>query len=189
MRTKRSLTGPLVLGALLTTTPQLAVGQEDEVQAFIPVLVVKDVRPGTEIQGDRLGEFLAKILTLDFSEEAEPGVGGLLGGLLALRVEVIDREGELVAKYESKAVEVEPGKTYPGSTWFPSSGMESLSFSERRVGFLGFGVWDDYSEEAWTERRECEGATHTLQIGLVSGDERQGMEQEVQALICVTVER
>ena len=50
----RALTGPVVLGALFATTPQLAVGQPKGVEES-PAEITLNVRPGTEIQADQLG--------------------------------------------------------------------------------------------------------------------------------------
>ena len=183
MRRIRSLTGPLVLGALLATTPQLAFGQPDEDS---PVeITCRACRPSTEISSDELGEFLAKNLTISFSKEAAPGVG--LGVNVKLRLELISRAEEINWKWESKAVEVEGGETYSGETWMSQRDRhEGTGLGDRlKVTITGSGTFISPITMRFPEI--CERATHAVRITLVSDDER-GAPLGTIYLLCLDVE-
>ena len=189
MRRIRVLTGPIVLGALLATTPQLA-GQRapGEKMATVEGLnLTWSVRPGTEIQGDQLGEFLADNIMLDLSEEAYP-VRRLAPGVtptfrVALGLEMISRREGVIETYESHAVEVEPGKTYPVSTWIPIP----RRFTYGQGGRLTLGEFGTFGDigEAW-RAPECEGATHAVRITLASDDD--ALVKNPTKYLCLTAE-
>jgi hypothetical protein len=154
----RTLTGPIALGALLVTAPP-ALGQDEEES---PVEITCRACAGTEISSDQLGEFLAKNLRVAFTDMRPHSV--------ALRLEMVSREEGGLGKYESEAVEVEGGQTYPASTWISQRDRhEALGFRDGRIALVGWGTWSDI-REAWRSR-ECGRATHAVQITLV-GDRR-----------------
>lgn len=177
----RALIGPVVLGALLGTTPQLALGQDEGEKR---VVSCDGCRPGTEISGVQLGEFLAKSVTF-----VNPGIQPCLAAaeacFLRLRLELISREEGAIAKYESEAVEVEGGKTYSASTWLDNTGGWRHGLGGQMVSVTGFGVWED-TRDAW-RARECQDATHAVQITLASGGERADILSW--SWLCLNVER
>jgi len=173
MRRTHAITGPVVLGALLATTPQLAFGQRGDEAS--PVEITLNARPGTEIQGDQLGEFLTKSLSVRFGTDMRTLS-------VTLRVEMISREAGVVGKYESKPVKVEAGKTYP-AVWFlsrdPNLGLWTPDEFNPNLGLwvLGTGSLSNPNLGLWDRRqegtpRECQHATHAVRVSLVSGDER-----------------
>lgn len=191
MRRIHALTGPIVLAALLVTTPRLVLGQRGGDEKS-PEITCSACRPGTEIQSDQLGEFLAKNLRVRFIEVPNRKVTSV-----ALRVGLFVRnEGEThFAKYESEAVEVKPGQTYPASTWILAKNRvaEQLApgFGDSRKITLGrFFVVINHEEQYMP--RQCEGATHALQVGLVDrGVANIDMQNWVDMqnwLVCLNVE-
>lgn len=182
MRRMHAITGLVVLGALIATTPQPASGQRGDEKS--PVEITLDARPGTEIRGDRLGEFLTESLSVRFGTDMRPLS-------VALRLEMISREAGVVERSESKPVEAEAGKTYPASTFLirvRDRGLEtpyelpSLCDSWRcdpdlRLRVLGMGTLSNPDLDLWDRRqedtpRECQDATHAVRVSLVSDDER-----------------
>jgi hypothetical protein len=154
----RALIGPVILAALLATTPQLAFGQRGGEES--PVVFTLNARPGTEISSDQLGEFLAKNLSVAFGTDMRPLS-------VSLSMEMISREEGVIGKYESEAVEVEPGKTYPASTWTTQRDRhEAPGFGDRRKITFGRLVVINHEEQYMP--RECEDATHALRITLVA---------------------
>ena len=105
MSSIRAVTGPIVLAALFVTTPQLAVGQPDDDESV--EITCRACRPGAEIEGDQLMEFLAENLNVRFTESAV-WADALY---VALRLEMVSREEGVIGKFESEAVEVEAGTT------------------------------------------------------------------------------
>jgi hypothetical protein len=174
MRSIYSATGSLVLGALLATPPQAAFGQ-----AGVKAELRFDARPGTEISANELDEFIGKSLSVVFGTDMRPLS-------VKLHTELISRREGVVAEHESEAVEIESGGTHRGSKWLPYwKGTIAPGFGDRRkIGFLGFGVWDRI-EEVWTDRA-CEGASHALRIDVGQGD--GVLVKNGQPMICLKVE-
>jgi hypothetical protein len=155
MRRIHALTSPLVLGALLATTPQLALGQDGAV-------IRLDARPGTEIQSDQLVELITKDLAIEFGTDMRPLS-------VKLRLELISREDGVIGKYESKAVKTEGGRTYPGSTFIRASNNPTFSapgFGDRRKITIGRVVVINHEEQYIP--KECEDVTHAVRVTLVS---------------------
>ncbi len=179
----RALAGPVVVVALLANTPQLALGQTGERSiSGGGVSVTFSARPDTEIQSDQLMEFLAKNLSVRFTDMRPLSV--------TLRLQTISREEGVIGKWESEAVKVEAGTTYSGETWIPNAGggvRAAPGFGDRRkIGFLGFGVWEDV-REAW-DARECQRATHAVQISLWSDGRLFWEPNKPIDFVCLTVE-
>ena len=179
MRPSRVLVGPILLGALLATTPQLACGQKDKEE---PAPAMQDLRPGEVIESDRMGSLLASNLRVMYP-------GGVLRA--GLRAEVMDREGQVVAKYESKAVEVKAGKTYPGSLWIvsPEQWDEALApgFGDRRKIRVGATVVINHEEQYMP--RGCRDGTHVLRITLAADDAREPVQRPQGLALCLNAER
>lgn len=171
MRSISSLAGPIVLGTLLATTPQVALGQG------LGVTVRADVRPGTVIRSSELAGFLVSNLTIGETEKnlENPNVtrgAAARGWRVALRVELISREEGVVATYESHAVQIEPGKRYDAATWITQPGAldERLFAPLKPAEFVIFriGQWtiDDPTDKRIP--RECRDATYAVLITPVS---------------------
>ena len=163
MRSIRTLTGPVVLSALLATTPELVLGQDADGESPVEI-TCRACRPGTEIQSDQLGEFLAKNLNVAFGTDMRPLS-------VALRVELISRERGVIGKYESKAVKVEGGKTYPCVKYFCRADEmnEALApgFGDRRkITVTGSGERLISDHNPIWEGRQCEGATHAIRVSV-----------------------
>ena len=143
---------------IVTARPVTA---DDEVRALVVFpSITWSVRPGTEIQSEQLGEFLAKNLNVEFGKDMRVRSA-------SLHLEMISREKRVVGTYESKAVEVRAGQQYTGSTWINGSGESSevnqqLGQLDRTIRFLGSGVWEEFGGAF--RARECEGATHALRV-------------------------
>jgi hypothetical protein len=168
MRRIHTFTAPLVFGVLLVITPKLALGQDEIVARF-------EARPGTEIQSDQLGEFIAKNLSIKFGTDMRPLS-------VKLRLEMISRKEGVIGKYESRTVQIEPGKTYPCGIPFCAAEQmnEALApgFGDRRKITFGRVVVINHEEQYFP--RECEGATHTLRVDVGQGD---GL------MVCLNIER
>jgi hypothetical protein len=185
----RALTGPIILAALLATTPQLAFGQDEGERSGSPTPALTfNARPGTEIQGEQLGEFLGKNLSVAFGKDMRPLS-------VTMRLEMISsREEGVIGKWQSEAVEVEPGQTYSGATWLRAdtraSGGGDICIFMPQACFEGakitFGRFVVINHEEQYMPRECEGATHALRITLASDDER--FEESSPKLVCLTAE-
>jgi hypothetical protein len=187
MRSIHLLTGTVVLAALLATTPQLAVGQDEDERSISPTpSLTFDARPGTEIQSEQLGEFIAKNLSVVFTDMRPISV--------KLRVEMISREEGVIGKWQSEAVEVEPGQTYSGATWLradtrASGGGDICSFMPQACwegAKITFGRFVVINHEEQYMPRECEDATHALHITLVRDSERAVVDSP---WLCLNVER
>jgi hypothetical protein len=181
----RALTGPIIFAALLATTPQLAFGQDEGERSVSPTPALTfNARPGTEISSDELGEFLAKTLTVNVSYP-----GQVLRA--TLRVEMISREEGVIGKWESEAVEVEGGKTYPCVKYFCRADEmnEALApgFGDRRK--ITFGRFVVINHEEQYIPRECERATHALRIDVGQGDGVLVHKSDVDGFLCLNVER
>jgi hypothetical protein len=190
----RALTGPVVLGALFATTPQLAFGQEGDDEESPVEITCRKCIVGNEIASDQLGEFIAKNLNVKFMAKKDEGLVWV-----GLRLEMISREEGVIGKYESETVEVELGKTYSASTWvsqrdryeaslFPKgTSLLAPGFGDRRKITLGPFVIINLEE--MTVPRECEGASHAVRITLVSDDRLFWEPTKPINFICLNVER
>ena len=168
-----AFTGPLVLSVLLATNPQFALSKE---------MIFFDVRPGTEIQSDQLGKFIAENLSVTFETDMRPLS-------VKLELEMISREEGVIGKYESEAVKVEGGNTYSGSRWVSQRDRhEAPGFGDRRKGVItGIGAWDEHG--GVFSARECEGATHAVRITLAPEDGRAFPDHWEDWVMCLNVER
>ena len=174
MRRIRALTDPLVLAALFATTPQLAFGHEGHKESPIEIQCRKCI-VGNEIASGKLGEFIAKNLSVHFETDMRPLS-------VKLRLEMISREKGVVGKYESKAVEVEPGKTYSGETWMVQRDRHEASFPD--VGADVVLIITDFLND-----RECEDATHAVRLALVLDGRLFWEPNKPINFICLNVER
>jgi len=175
MRRICAVTVSLVLGALIANTPQLAFGQDEET---IPVLVIK-ARTGTEIQGDAFGEFIGKNLSVRFWTDMRPLS-------VKLRLEMILRDEGVIEKYESEAVEVKGGESYPGSKWVTQKDRHEIGFGED-LKFTIVGVVVINHEEQYIPR-ECKDATHAVRMMLVSDSRLSWEPNKSIDFICLRVE-
>ncbi|MFV1986153.1 MAG: hypothetical protein ACC682_02670 [Gemmatimonadota bacterium] len=173
----RAPIGTIVLGALLATTPQLAVGQRKDDESLAEI-TCRACRPGTEMQSDQLGEFLAKNVNVRFGTDMRPLS-------VELRVEMVSRDEGVIGKWESEAVEVRGGETYSASTW--------VSQRDRREGMVPYkgGGSVKYIITDFLNDRECEGATHAVWITLMSDDEQKfsGASGVGKTMVCLTRSR
>ena len=156
-----ALAGPVVVGALLVATPQLALGQTDEKSAAGGGLTMPADIADTRIEAGQLGEFLANNLSFRFGTDMRPLS-------VTLRVVLISQEDGVIGTWESAAVEVETGKTYDGSTLGLSGAFGTLTsdLGDRRRITMGRFVVINHEEQYVP--RECEGATHALGMALAS---------------------
>lgn len=180
----RALTVPVVVGALLANTPQLALGQTDEkADAGGGLTLHADYRPDTRIEAGDLGRFLTENVSLNFGTDMRPLS-------VKLQVVLLSREKGVTAKWESAAVGVEGGETYPCVKYFCRADemTEALApgFGDRRKITLGRLVVINHEEQYYVPR-ECERATHALSITLVS-DEGRIVERARGKHICLRVE-
>ncbi len=179
----RALTGPVVLGALFVTTPQLAFGQEGDDEESPVEITCRKCIVGNEIASDQLGEFIAKNLNVKFMAKKDEGLVWV-----GLRLEMISREEGVIGKYESETVEVELGKTYSASTWFPKGTSQMApGFGDRRKITLGRFVVINHEEQYLP--RECEEASHAVRITLVSDGRLFWEPTKPINFICLNVER
>ncbi len=157
----RVLTGPIVLGALLASTPQPVLGQGDDEESPVEI-TCRECIVGNEIASPQLLEFLAKNLSVKFMAKKDEGLVWV-----ALRLEIVSQDESIMWKYESEPVEVESGQTYAASTWVTQRDRhEAPGFGERRKITFGSVVVVNHEEQYMP--RECEGATHAVRITLVS---------------------
>ena len=168
MRRIRVLASPIVLSALLA--PQPVLGQDEE-----PVeITCRRCIVGNASASRQLGELLPKNLCVR--------VGTAMGAVsVSLRLEMTSREEGVIGKYESEAVKVQPGKSYPGSTWLRIGSIATLD--EQLFPFEGGGTFiiTDFLNDPDTE---CEGTTHAVEITLTSDDEMISRKH-----LCLNVER
>ncbi len=174
----RARTGPIVLGALLATAPQLVSGQTrgGDIHGSFEL----DVRPGTEIESDQLMEFLAKNLSVRFTDMRPLSV--------TLRLEMISREEGVIGKWESEAVTIEPGKTYSGVPWIaaPNGRQPYKAPGLGDGGNITLGRFVVINHEEQYVPRECEDATHALWIDVGQCD--GCMAEHGRPMLCLRVE-
>jgi hypothetical protein len=178
-------TAPILILALLATLPRFAYAQKEGDGEFPPVKMVMDYKPGMQIEADRLGEFVTKSLKVEFgnSETKEFSV--------KLRVELLSREKGVVGVYDSNAADCFPTRYYPASTWIhdPGNISEKLApgFGDRRKITVGRTVVINHEEQYVA--RECEGATHAMQLTLMSTGRQASGLPTGKRQVCLTTGR
>jgi len=144
-----------------------------------------NARPGTEIGADELGVFLAKSITAKFGTDMRPLS-------VKLRLEMISREKRFTGKFESKAIKVEPGKTYNGSKWIdqPHVLNEKLAAPLKPAEFVIFriGQWTISDPGRPAIPSQCQDATHAVRILLVSDGRLFWEPNKPIDFICLRVE-
>lgn len=159
----------LVLGLLLTS-PRQSSGQQ------VDLTLSAEVATNTKVSVERLGEFLARNLVITASAE-ERSIGETEKNLIrrtaddrqrpvALRIELISRQGGMVTHFDSKAVQLKPGEKYHASRWIPRPAAlgEVVAASLRPAEFVVFRIGQKTNAGTRTIPRGCGDATHAVLV-------------------------
>jgi hypothetical protein len=186
MNFQRSLIGvsnPLVFLLAFLVFPMAPVAAQT--LGTIQGVVEINARPGTVIGADELGVFLAKSITAKFGADMRPLS-------VNLRLEMISRDKRITGKFESKAVKVEPGKTYNGSKWIaqPQVLNKKLAAPLKPAEFVIFriGQWTVTDPGRPAIPSQCQDATHAVRILLVSDGRLFWEPNKPIDFICLKVE-
>lgn len=169
MRPTRWITALLLPGLLLTVAPDPVPGQEVE------LALRADAVSDTRVPIERLGEFLGRNVMAgmhDGSRAIGETEKNLVRGTaeteqraVALRLDLISREGGILGVFDSKSVRLEPGKRYPASEWIPRSAAIGEVFAPLKPAeFVIFRIGQKTISGTRTMPRECENATHALLV-------------------------
>lgn len=180
-----SLSRTVFLGALFAATSQLAFGEDNGESEFPIAKMTLDYRTGKQIESNQLGDFLTESLSVEFGDADVESFS------VMLRVEVISKEEGVIGVYDSRTTDCFPIHYYPASTWIrsPREINEQLApgFGDRRKITVGRSIVINHEEQYVA--RECEDATHAMQLTLGSNNKRFSGLPTGKRQVCLIVER
>lgn len=188
MQPTRWITALLIPGLILTGTPGLAPAQEIEPR------LNPAIESGTRIPVDRFGEFLVRSVMIGETEknlaigeteknleigETEKNVlrrdaDPRTGWPVALRIELVSREGGMLGGFDSEAIRMEPGKTYDISAWISGSDAldDVLIAPLEPAEFVIFRIGQKTITGTRSMPKECGDATHAVLVAPRNADSR-----------------